>query len=287
MIIITSGSGALGRTVVEKLLARVPAEQIGVSVRDPEKVREFSEQGVRVRHGDYNDAESLTRAFEGATRVLVVSANSTGETAERQNRTAIEAAKAAGAHRIVYTSHMGAIASSAFSPMVVHAASEAVLQNCGVSFIALRNGFYADSAALFLGNAVETGELSGPEDGPIAYTAHADLAEAAAFYLTGDEAGGATPPLTAEAAFDMAGLATLASKITGRPIRRVVVPEAEHKANLRAKGVPNERVEMMLGLFAASRRGDFARTGPVLGQILGQSPTPLRNVLETTLSPKK
>ena len=92
MIVVTGATGQLGSAVVDRLLERVPAEQIGVSVRDPRKAAGLAERGVRVRHGDFDDAASLADAFEGAEQVLLVSASTTGEGALRQHRTAIEAA---------------------------------------------------------------------------------------------------------------------------------------------------------------------------------------------------
>ncbi|UUZ95146.1 NAD(P)H-binding protein [Paenibacillus sp. P25] len=79
MIIVTGANGKLGRAVVEQLLKRVPAEQIGVSVRDPNQAQELQERGVRVRRGDFDDAESLHHAFEGASQVLIVSSGILGE----------------------------------------------------------------------------------------------------------------------------------------------------------------------------------------------------------------
>ena len=146
MIIVTGASGQLGHAVLERLLDRVPAGQIGASVRDPSAVRDLAERGVRVRRGDYADPASLVEAFEGATRVLVVSANTLGEEGLRQNRAAIEAAVAAGAERVLYTSHAGASPDSPFPPMPQHAANEEVLRGCGAPFTSLRHGFYAESA---------------------------------------------------------------------------------------------------------------------------------------------
>ena len=117
----------------------------------------MQERGVRVRQGDFGDAGSLPNAFEGASRVLVVSASALGEFAVRLNRTAIEAARAPGADRVLYTRHMGSNPESAFPPMHTHAATEATLEELGVPFTALRNGFYASSAAFQLGRALETG----------------------------------------------------------------------------------------------------------------------------------
>ncbi|WP_454196525.1 NAD(P)H-binding protein [Nocardia sp. Marseille-Q1738] len=285
MIIVTGANGQLGRAVTECLLERIPARQIGVSVRDPEGARDLEERGVRVRRGDFADPAGLVHAFEGASKVLVVSTNSTGETAVRHHRAAIEAAVAAGAERIVYTSHMGANRSSPFPPMPDHAATEAALRNCGVAFTALRNGFYAASAAMLLGAAVQTGELIAPEDGPVAWTTHADLAEAAALALTEDELDGITPALTGSEAIDMTGVAVIGARLTGRPIRRVVVTEAEYRASLLARGLRESAADMLLGLFAASRLGHFASADTTLARLLGRPPVPLAETLRASITP--
>ncbi|WNV85886.1 NAD(P)H-binding protein [Umezawaea sp. Da 62-37] len=283
MIIVSGASGALGGAVVERLLDRVAPEGIGVSVRDPEKAAELAARGVRVRRGDFADATSLEHAFEGASRILLVSANSTGESAVRLHRTAIDAAAKSGAERVVYTSHMGAHPSSAFSPMPDHAATESALRESGVPFTVLRNGFYASSAVMLLNAALRTGELAVPQDGPVSWTAHADLAEAAAIALAEDRLDGVTPALTASEAVDMEGVAAIASELTGREIRRVVVSADDYRAGLLAHGVPEHAADMLVGLFTASRQGDFAEVDPTLAALLGRPPVPLRDVVRAAL----
>ncbi len=285
MIIVTGANGQLGRTVVERLLERVPAARIGVSVRNPEKARELEERGVRVRRGDFDAAASLAHAFEGASQVLIVSSNSAGEGAVRQHRAAIDAAKAAGARRILYTSHMGANPASSFPPMVDHAATEAALRDSGVPFTALRNGFYAATTAMLLGHALQTGELAVPEDGPVAWTSHADLAEATAVALAEEGLDGVSPDLTASEAVDMAGVAAIAAELTGRSIQRVVVSDADYRAGLVAHGVPEPAADMLVGLFAASRQGDFAHVDPTLARLIDRPPMPVRDVLKAAISP--
>jgi uncharacterized protein YbjT (DUF2867 family) len=287
MIIVTGANGQLGRAVVEQLLERVSAEQVGVSVRDPEKSQGLKERGVRVRKGDFDDPASLVHAFEGASQVLIVSSNTSGETAVHQHRTAIDIAKQVGVRRILYTSHMGASPTSLFPPMVDHAATEEILQNSGVAFTSFRNGFYTASGLMLLGNALETGELAVPEDGPVAWTTHADLAEVIAVALSEEVLDGVTPPLTASEAIDLEGIVALASELAHRPIRRIVVPDAEYRAGLVAHGLPEESANMLLGIFLASRRGDFAQIDPTLARLTHRPPTPLRDVLKATISANK
>jgi uncharacterized protein YbjT (DUF2867 family) len=280
MIIVTGANGRLGRQVVERLLTRVPASQVGVSVRDPGKAQALASQGVRVRPGSFSDAASLARAFEGASQVLIVSVDKMGEEAVKQHRAAIDEAVAAGARRIVYTSHMGASAASHFQACRDHAATEEALHAAGVPFTALRNGFHAASAAQFVGRALESGDIALPADGPVCWTAHADLADAAAAVLAGEgRFDGPTPPLTAAQALTFDDIAGIAAKITGRVITRTTVADDEFRERLTASGAPAEAADQLLGVFAASRAGEFAAVSPALAALLGREPTALSTVL--------
>jgi uncharacterized protein YbjT (DUF2867 family) len=283
MIIVTGASGQLGSAVLDALLDRLPVEQVGASVRDPQKLAGLQQRGVRVRRGDFAEPASLPDAFEGATAVLIVSANSTGAEAVRRHRTAIDAAAAAGVKRILYTSHMGADASSPFPPMPDHAAAEDALRGTGVAFTSLRNGFYASTVPLLLRHALATGELRVPADGAVAWTTHADLAEAAARILVDGGFDGFTPPLTGPEAVDMARVAEIASRVTGREIRHVVVPDEEYRQGLLTAGLPVPAADMLVGLFAASRRGDFGPADPALGELLGRPPVSIEDHLRTSL----
>lgn len=280
MILITGATGLLGGAVVERLLQRLPAADIGVGVRDPDKVRTLANRGVDVRRGDYEDPRGLTRSFEGASRVLLVSSATHGEGALRQHRNAIAAAKAAGVERIVYTSHMGASAGSHFASMRDHAETERLLEASGVPFTALRNGFYASSALQFMQGAFETGRFFVPADGPVSWTAHADLAEVAVLTLTGDaRLTGVTPPLTNSEALTFDDLAAIASELSGRTIDRVTVSDEDFCARLVSHGLPREQAEFLLGIFVASRDGEFAAVDPTLPDALGHAAVSMRDIL--------
>ena len=283
MIVITGANGQLGRAVVERLLGRVPPASIVASVRDLGKATAVAQQGVKVCAGNFADAESLKAAFRGADQVLIVSADKLGEEALQLHRTAIETARNAGVRRILYTSHMGARAGSPFLPADQHAGTEADLAASGVAFTALRHGFYAESCLHMIGGGLANGELRTPEDGPISWTARADLAEADAAILASDGGwNGITPPLTASAAVTMAQLAAIASEVTGREVRHITVTDREWRDAKIAAGVPAMYAELLLGTFRAARNGDFAATDPVLGTLLGRAPRTMRDVLSAT-----
>jgi uncharacterized protein YbjT (DUF2867 family) len=281
MIVITGATGQLGSLIVASLLERVPAEEVGVSVRNPGRATGLAERGVRVRRGDFNEPNSLADAFEGATQVLIVSANEIGGNAVDAHIAAIDAARAAGAERILYTSHQGASADSLFAPMRDHAATGGYLAETGTPFTSLRNGFYATTVPFILGQALTTGEIVAPADGPVSWTTPSDLAEAAATILADPgRFDGATSPLTASDVFDLDDVAGILTKLTGRTIRRTVADDDEWAAGLTAHGAPEAQATMLVGMFRAALRGEFSATSPALGELLGRPATPLNSFLE-------
>ena len=282
MIIVSGATGQLGHRIVESLVRRVPASLVGASVRDVGKAAALQALGVRVRRGDFAEPSTLASAFEGATQVLIVSSNARayGGDPLAQHRAAIDAARAAGARRLLYTSHMGAKGSSKFSPMLDHVATEEMLMTAGVKWTSLRNGFYAASGMQLMGDAWTTGRLEAPADGRVSWTAHADLAEAAAAVLA-DEGRfeGPTPPLTGSEALDLSDIAALASELAGTPMAREVIADDDLTKRMAARGIPPHVGEIALGLYRASRGGEFKAVDPTLEQLIGRAPTRMRDLL--------
>ncbi|RYG63985.1 hypothetical protein EON80_20120 [bacterium] len=137
---------------------------------------------------------------------------------------------------------------------------------------------------MLMGQALETGYIFAPEDGPISWTTHADLAEAAVIALTEEgRLNGLTPALTASKALDLADIATIASELAGRPIQRVVVSDEEYRATLISRGVPAHRADLLVGMFLASRKGEFAAVDPTLENLLGRPPVSMREFLASRI----
>ena len=286
MLIVTGASGTLGRKVIENLLLRVPADRIGISVRDPAKVADFEALGVRVRRGDYRDVESLRHAWAGAERLLLVSSNAAASGGDplAEHAAAIQVALEIDVKRVLYTSQISSSVTSLFPPGRDHAATEKMLKESGLAWTALRHGFYAASALMMNARGFVSGSLEGPEDGKVAWTTHDDLAAADAALLAGIEViDGPTPPLTGGEALDVADLAKLAGDILGKPISRTISSETDMEASARARGVPEGAVAVMLGYYRAARTGEFDVTDDMLAKILGRAPQTMDTFLRANL----
>ena len=62
----TGATGQLGRAIVDGLLARLPADRIVLSARDPAKAMALAMRRVQGRAGDFAKAADLATAFAGA-----------------------------------------------------------------------------------------------------------------------------------------------------------------------------------------------------------------------------
>ncbi|NGP18517.1 NAD(P)H-binding protein [Devosia aurantiaca] len=286
MFIISGATGQLGRKIVQNLLRLVPAEQIGVSVRDPAKATDLDGAGIRVRRGDYEDAASLRRAWDGAKRLLLVSSNAAASGGDplAQHARAIAVAKELGVERIFYTSQIASSASSHFPPAHTHAATEEMLAQSGLPWTALRHGFYADSALAMNARGFATGVLAAPVDGKVSWTTHDDLAAADARLLAGTELfDGPTPPLTGAEALDVADLAQIAQTILGKPLERQELDDDEMLKSAEASGASAERTAIMMGYYRAARAGEFAPVDPTLARLIGRRPQSMRDFMAERL----
>lgn len=271
MIIVTGATGVLNGATVKHLLTRVPPNRIGVSVRDPRRAQHLADQGIRVRQGSYDDPAALRHSFAGAEQVLIVSSSDITADVIAQHRNAIDAAVAAGAKRILYTSAHGTGFDTPYPPLAIHAATEDHLAASGVSWTALRNGFYGDVGQL-LGPWRETNLIAMPADGPFSWIDRRDAAEAAAAILTSDVPPEGPVDLTLPAPVTLADFASAASDLAGRQIERIVVDDEEWVAREVTNGVPEPVARFTLSMFHATRSGHFSKPDPTLSRLLGREP---------------
>ena len=282
-IVVTGATGGLGSQVTDQLLRLAPASDIGVSVRDPEKARGLVARGVRVRRGDFDQPNSLDAAFEGAERVFVISTLGDNEARFIQQRNAIDAARRCGASHIYYTSIVQR-AGSSFAATPGHIQTEAYLADCGVAHTILRNGNYMENLPMFLGAALQTGDLALPPDGPVAWVSRVDLAEGIARLMLGGAYAGETLLLVGPEALDFADIAAIAGGLTGRRITRRVIDGSAWAKALIDRGAPPPLAKVLQTGFASRAAGELALTDPTLAEILGRPLRTVREVLPTLVA---
>lgn len=277
-LLVTGASGQLGRRVVE-LLLEADAGTIIATTRTPEKLADFSAQGVIVRQADFNDPESLTTAFAGVDRLLLISTDTLDVPGlrQKQHQDAIKAAEAAGVSHVIYTSVINPGPGSAIPD---HYETEEALAASQLNWTILRNNLYADLLPSSLGQTIQMGQLfSSAGDGRIAYISREDCAQAAAAALLSSFDGRRTLNITGPDALSQADLAAIAGQIAGKLVTYVPLEQDVLIKNMVAAGLPQPVAEFYAAIDAATARGQFETVSNDFAELTGHEPTAVADFL--------
>ena len=283
MYVITGATGQLGRLVIEKLLASVPAGQIIAAVRSPEKAADLAALGVQVRQADYSQASTLDSAFKGAEKILLISSSEVGQRTA-QHQAVIDAAKRANVKLLAYTSVLNAD-TSLLGLAEEHRQTEAALQKSGVPFVLLRNGWYTENYAAGIPAALEHGAVFGSAaDGRISSAARADYADAAVAVLTSaEDQAGRVYELAGDDSYTLSDFAAEISKQTGKTVPYTDLPQADFQAALVQAGLPGFVADLLSDSDAAAARGALFDARRQLSALIGRPTTPLAITVAETL----
>ncbi len=274
MIVVTAATGKLGSLVVDGLLARVPAAEVAVAVRAPDKAKPLAARGVEVRHADYAKPQTLEHAFRSGDKVLLISSSEMGQRAV-QHEACVAAAKRAGVALLAYTS----ILHSEHNKMLLageHTITEKAIRASGLPFVFLRNGWYLENYTEHLAPALEHGVILGSAgNGRIAAAARADYAAAAVAVLTGTAGRGDIHELAGDASFTMADLAAEVSRQSGKVVVYKDLPVDEYKAALIGLGLPAPYAEALSDSDVGITRGELDDKTGTLRRLIGRPTTTL------------
>jgi NAD(P)H dehydrogenase (quinone) len=239
-VIITGASGAFGRMATARLLTKVDPAQLVLVTRNPAALADFAARGASVRYGDFDKPESLTAAFAGGEKLLLISTLDVGERRRRQHKTAIDGAVAAGVRHVIYTSSVGIHPHSPAFVIEDHLFTEEALRRSGLAFTFMRDAQYAEVITTMIApGAVASGEwLSSAADGCMAFISKADCVESAVAVLTTPGHEGAVYEITGPELLTFGDCARIAAEVTGKPIKFVNVSHAVMQARFDAAGVP-------------------------------------------------
>lgn len=283
MIAVTGATGQLGRLVIEALLKTVPANQIVAAVRSPEKAQDLAKQGLVVRQADYNQPATLQAAFQGVSKLLLISSSEVGQRAA-QHQAVIDAAKAAGVELIAYTSLLHAET----SPLLLgeeHRQTEAALQQSGLPFVLLRNGWYSENYAASIAPALAHGAFIGAaKAGRIASAARADYALAAAKVLQLDGQAGKVYELAGDDSYTLAEFAAEIARQSGKAVNYVDMSQAEFAAALKGAGLPAGLADVLADSDVGAAQGALYDDSHTLSRLIGRPTTHYQQVIAAALA---
>ena len=261
-IAITAASGQLGRAIVDATSTLIGKNNVVGIARTPAKARDL---GIEVRQASYDDRDEMRMALAGVDSVLLVSGMDAPDKRIVQHRNVIEAAKAAGVKRIVYTSVQGPQDGTAFSPIVQsNRQTEADVKASGLEWVIGRNGIYIEPDVEYIDKYKAQGEIANcAGDGLCGYTTRSELACAYARLLIEAKHNGHTYRLHGEP-ISQAALARYLGDAFGASLRYRSLDVEAYRAE-RVAELGEFIGNVIAGIYQGIREGaynapsDFAR----------------------------
>jgi NAD(P)H dehydrogenase (quinone) len=274
-IAISGASGHLGRLVTQELLDRgVAPEDLVLVTRNPDGLAGHP----NVRHGDWTQPETLADAFAGVDRLLLISGDDL-TTRLAGHLAAIDAAKAAGVQRVVYTSAGNPVPDNPFAVGPSHRETEEALQASGLGWASLRNALYAEFQIPDFQGAIATGQMvSNQGEGRTTYVTRQDCAAAAAGALLSDTEN-VVYDITGTELLSPADKAALASELGGTPVELVLVDDDAFIAGLQEHGIPAEAAPVIASFGRAIREGYLDQRSGDVEALTGRAPRTVAEVL--------
>lgn len=280
-LLVTGASGHLGRRVVE-LLLETHKGTIIASTRTPEKLADLSQRGVIVRHADFENPDSLSQAFQGVDRLLLISTDALDVPGHRlnQHRNAIKAAEQAGVKHVVYTSIVNP---GPDSPVFVgpdHRGTEEALAATKMGWTVLRENTYMEMLLMSLPQAIQSGKLiNAIGDGKAAYITREDCARASASALASPFEGHRTLDISGPQAVTQYEVAAIVSKLAGQEVSYLPIELDAVIQGMTSGGLPRPLAEAFATFDAAVAQDKFSVVTSTVEELTGRKPISVADFL--------
>jgi uncharacterized protein YbjT (DUF2867 family) len=281
MILVTGASGMAGGAVLTELRARkADLRAMYRSQKDAAK----APSGVTAAVADFADSQSLRAALAGVNSVYLVCSPVQELVALESNM--IDACAASGVTHVVQNSALGASDWPKSFPSWHHQVEEKLKASKLHYTILQPNSFMQNITAFFAPSIKSSGSFySTVKNSKTSYIDVRDIAGAATNILLSPEKHYAqTYELNGPEAVTHSELAARISRVAGKPVQYVDIPEAAQRKSLLELGMPAWQVEALLELqqyYASGRGGELDQ---ILAGLLERTPRTLDAFLEESAS---
>ncbi len=275
-IAVTGATGQLGRLAISAIKAR--GGSAVALARSPAKA---ADTGVEARAFDYTDPASFA-SLAGVKTLVLISSNDFDDRIGQHTRV-IDAAKAAGVGRVIYTSLLRADT----SPMLLaadHKATEAHIKASGLGYTVLRNGWYTENHTGSLGGAIAAGAMIGSAGaGRFSSAARADYAEAIAAVALGDGHSGKVYELGGDVSYSLAEMAAEVARQTGKAVGYSDLPPETYAGILQSFGLPAGFAHVLADSDVHASRGALEENSGTLSRLIGRATTPMAQTVAVAI----
>jgi NAD(P)H dehydrogenase (quinone) len=265
-ILVTGGTGTVGRELVKQLKAR--GADFSVMSSKPQALID----GVTLVQGDLSDAASLERAFTGFDTLFLLLPLVPNKVELATN--ALAAARRAGIKHIVRSSAAGADAASRASIGALQGKIDDLVKATGIAYTLLLPNAFMQNHITFNAGQIKSGALFAPlGEGAVSMVDVRDVAEVAATVLTAPaEHAGKSYVLTGGEALTSTQQMAAVSGALGREVKYVDVPEQAATDAMVKMGMPAILIDWLTSLNHVFKQGWASGVSGDVQKLTGHAP---------------
>ncbi|MFT8632383.1 MAG: NmrA family NAD(P)-binding protein [Liquorilactobacillus ghanensis] len=261
-IILTGVDGNLGSQAASELLQLTNKDNLLFCGYNTEVLANYQKQGVKTQQTDFNNLQGLAEKFGNADVLALISMPFVGEKRQRAHKNVIDAAKAAGVKKIVYTSLVNA--DDPTNPSIEkidHAFTEDYIKKSGLDYIFLRNSQYAEAMITNYFTFVQQGSIlkNNQGEGRMAYISRKDCAKAVAYALLAADLHQQVLNINGKQLMTISEFIEIGNQKTGNQVKYQFISDEEDYAVFDAMGVPRTTE----GKFKKDSEAPFSSDGMV------------------------
>jgi uncharacterized protein YbjT (DUF2867 family) len=267
VILISGASGNAGGAALQAAMASgLPLRAMYRDRKDAAK----APPGVTAVIADFGDRESLATALRGIERVYLV-CGAIPQLVELET-TMIEACKAAGVRHVVLNSALGAGHFRKSFP-AWHSQVEQTLQASGLGYTILRPNGFMQNIVTYNAGSIRAAHAfyAAMGDTPVSLVDVRDVgAVAATIFGEPAEHRGKIYELMGPEAVSNGDIAERITRLVGRQVAYIDIPEADQRQAMLGAGMPAWQVGAILELQEYYRTGAGARVDGLVAALLGR-----------------
>jgi uncharacterized protein YbjT (DUF2867 family) len=277
MILITGASGTVGRAVLEEV--RKEHQAFTAMYRNPQDAKN-APAGVPTVIADFADTESLREALARVETVYLV-CSPIPQLVDLESNV-IDACEEIGVRHVVLNSALGAGKFNKSFPSW-HVEVEAKLKSTPLSHTILRPNGFMQNILTYNAPTIRTDgafyAAMGDSEMSLIHVRDIAAVAAKALLFPGEHAG-QTYELNGPEALSNAEIASHISRVIGREVKYVDIPESAQRKAMLDSGMPEWLVTAILQLQEYYRSGDCAEVSDLVPNLLGREPIHLDQFLE-------
>ncbi|GGD04554.1 NmrA family NAD(P)-binding protein [Enterococcus wangshanyuanii] len=285
MLLITGSTGKLGHAIVKQIQKKIGTKEVVLMTTDLTKAQRYIQDGFEVRQGNFDDPDSLTKAFEGIDKLLIISTMS--QDRFFQQKTAIDVAKKMGVAHVIYTSlAIQDIETSHVKPiMESHFFTEQYLMESGLVYTILRNTMYADAILDIVGDITQLETLSLPGgNGRVPYALRQEMGEGIANLLVENSHANKLYNIVGDNLYSYYDIAKLLGEIRQTTINYQDISMDIYMNQLKIKGIPSFMIDFTTNTVLDIRDKQYEIEDKTLSSLLGRPTKDLLQLLTTLMT---